>query len=1459
MSPSEIALGWNQSSDNEVTFEILRSLNGQTFLLHDTVGANVTTYSDTDVVDGTTYYYVVRAVNATGASANSNQASAVAGDPQPPAVPGNLTADAISPTRIQLAWNQSVGSTSYRIERQGPLDSGFILVGTTAQSSYLDLGLTKDTTYNYRVQAVNHVGLSGYSSTATATTPESVPLASLDINTSVSGSTTVITEGRDYDITAGGVNIWGTADSFRYLHGEYSGDFDVLVRVTNASMEQIKTGIMARESLAAESRHVFASISSGDSHRLATRMLTAGSSSNLFKAVEPVLPDVWLRLKRAGDHFTGFYGTDGANWTEMGSLALGMGHTIYLGLAVSAQSTSETGTVMLRSFGDVPGTAPATPTNLEGSALSHTQINLAWNSSTGASNYRLQRRTGDGEFSDIALVAATSFSDTGLTASTAYEYRVIAENEYGASNPSEIIFVTTPPAPTAPGAPSGVQAATFSHSQIDISWNASVGADSYTVQRRAFGGVFENAIEGLTDVTFSDKNLDPATLYEYQIIAVNEIGASSPSSIASASTDPAPTSVPDVPTGLAGSPISADQVDLAWDRSMGAASYRVQRRTPDGIFADVAINVTALTYSDRGLTGGTTYEYRVLAENSHGLSGPSGGISVTTPAPTHTGVDIGGPAVTGSTTPVGSSGDAYDIFAGGTDIIGTADQFHFAHRQLTGDFDMAVRLESLSQADLWSKAGLMARAGLTAASRNVLVLASTAANNEHRFTYRLTDGGETASTGGGAVTYPNAWLRLRRQGNTFTGYRSSDGMNWVVVGTVSIDLPPTLFFGMAVTSHNAALGTTAAFRDLRPTPAPSVPANVIAAPASSDAVNLKWTASNGATQYLIERKGPGAADPFVHVGTTSSSFFRDAGLAADTTYTYRVRAQSEIGLSEYSQAISVHVPTDGTYVGTDIGQPAVPGSSTAVGADGVDMVAGGLDIWGASDQMHFHNARITGDFDFFVRVDSVSLSGSKAGLMARESLDSGSRNIFAALASDDLYRLSRRTTTGGSTSNLFKNVTPTLPDAWLRLRRVGDIFTGYYSTDGAVWVQMKSITWTMPSTLYVGLAAASKSGTAATTVQFRHFGEIPTSPPAAPTGLEALAVSESGIDLTWTATPGVNLYTVQRRLPGGTFTDVVTGLSGTSYSDTGLAAGTTYEYQVLARNVVGLSAPSGTASATTFAPSSAPDAPTGLTVSVVTHDEARLEWNASFGASSYRVQRRAPGGNFADVAAGLTTTSFNDVGLTPGATYEYRVFAENQVGLSPPSEIVSITMPTAWVYAGTDIGGPSQGGSTTRIDDQSYSVTGGGLDIWGKSDQFHFAHRQITGDFDIRVQVTTVSVPQAKAGLMARESLAGDSRNVFAGMGVDDAYRLSRRASTGGTTSNIFKNVTPILPNAWLRLRRVGNVFTGFYSTDGVTWIQMGSTTLAMPQTVYFGMAVSSKSDVQTATAEFRNLGDVLA
>ncbi len=90
-----------------------------------------------------------------------------------------------------------------------------------------------------------------------------------------------------------------------------------------------------------------------------------------------------------------------------------------------------------------------------------------------------------------------------------------------------------------------------------------------------------------------------------------------------------------------------------------------------------------------------------------------------------------------------------------------------------------------------------------------------------------------------------------------------------------------------------------------------------------------------------------------------------------------------------------------------------------------------------------------------------------------------------------------------------------------------------------------------------------------------------TPPPAAPTGLTATAVSSSQINLSWNASSGATSYTVYRATSsGGTYTSIGT-TSSTSYSNTGLSAGTTYYYRVAASNAGGTSAQSNTASATT--------------------------------------------------------------------------------------------------------------------------------------------------------------------------------------------------------------------------------------------------------------------------------------
>jgi regulation of enolase protein 1 (concanavalin A-like superfamily) len=109
---------------------------------------------------------------------------------------------------------------------------------------------------------------------------------------------------------------------------------------------------------------------------------------------------------------------------------------------------------------------------------------------------------------------------------------------------------------------------------------------------------------------------------------------------------------------------------------------------------------------------------------------------------------------------------------------------------------------------------------------------------------------------------------------------------------------------------------------------------------------------------------------------------------------------------------------------------------------------------------------------------------------------------------------------------------------------------------------------------------------------------------------------------------------------------------------------------------------------------------------------------------------------------------------------------------------------------------------------------------------------------------------------MARSSLADDAANVFL-MVSPTKYRLTYRATDGGDTEATGAATTTNFPQSWLRLSRVGNVFTAYTSTDGKTWTQYASETVVLPSTVYLGLAATSHNTNQTTTAEFRNYAAV--
>ncbi len=183
-SVSQINLSWTSNSVNETGFKIERKTGaGGTYSQVTTVGAGVTAYNDTGLASNTTYFYRVRATNAVGDSAYSNEASATTQITTPTA-PTGLSAASISPSQINLAWtDNSSNETGFKIERKTGAGGTYAEIATVGASvtTYSNTGLTVGTNYFYRVRATNTSGDSAYSNEASATTlttiwpPEATP------------------------------------------------------------------------------------------------------------------------------------------------------------------------------------------------------------------------------------------------------------------------------------------------------------------------------------------------------------------------------------------------------------------------------------------------------------------------------------------------------------------------------------------------------------------------------------------------------------------------------------------------------------------------------------------------------------------------------------------------------------------------------------------------------------------------------------------------------------------------------------------------------------------------------------------------------------------------------------------------------------------------------------------------------------------------------------------------------------------------------------------------------------------------------------------------------------------------------------------------------------------------------------------------------------------------------------
>ena len=191
-------------------------------------------------------------------------------------------------------------------------------------------------------------------------------------------------------------------------------------------------------------------------------------------------------------------------------------------------------------------------------------------------------------------------------------------------------------------------------------------------------------------------------------------------------------------------------------------------------------------------------------------------------------------------------------------------------------------------------------------------------------------------------------------------------------------------------------------------------------------------------------------------------------------------------------------------------------------------------------------------------------------------------------------------------------------------------------------------------------------------------------------------------------------------------------------------------------------------------------------------------------------------------------------------------------------------------FKSTDIGIDTLQGLSI-VENKQLKVKASGADIWGTNDGFHFNYRKIKGDFDIRVNVVSLSKAHlyTKAGIMARADLSDDSPHVYFQVFPDNSARnknnggceFQYRMEKGGEMKAIYPNTEIAgnkfdvnFPDTWIRLKREGNIYTSFISNDNKSWHLYSRHEQVLPEELVFGLAVTAHNSAKYTEAVFSKL-----
>jgi fibronectin type 3 domain-containing protein len=286
------------------------------------------------------------------------------------------------------------------------------------------------------------------------------------------------------------------------------------------------------------------------------------------------------------------------------------GGTGYVGFTGGTGGSTAVQNILTWDYSPAATTAPAAPSNLTGTVVSGSEIDISWtNNDNNAAAVLIDRSTDNVHFTQIASVdpTATTYHDTALSPGNTYFYEVQATNAAGSSAFSNAFQATTP---TPPAPPTNLVATNITTTEVDLSWtNVATDATGIKILKQLGNSSSQVVATGLSPTTSSYKitGLTAGSPYTFEVDALNSNG---PSGAATLASDTQPIQVTGV-TATGG----PSRVTINWAAGPGAATYNVYRATTAGGegTSPTWSGIAGTSYVDTTATPGTTCYYVVSA------------------------------------------------------------------------------------------------------------------------------------------------------------------------------------------------------------------------------------------------------------------------------------------------------------------------------------------------------------------------------------------------------------------------------------------------------------------------------------------------------------------------------------------------------------------------------------------------------------------------------------------------------------------------------------------------------------------------------------------------------------------------------------------------------------------------------------------------------------------------------